>query len=110
MNLETMSYEERNLLLYLETCAVDYGGSVEAQRMNGDDFLIADSWVNSGFIRFGRIRSKDIMSHKGNRRVTHWVELSDAAWALAHAERRARFKRLNDKRWWKTTDEHRGRR
>jgi hypothetical protein len=33
-SLDTMTSDERNLLLYLETRAVDYGGIVDTKHMN----------------------------------------------------------------------------
>lgn len=100
-----MTKEELGLLLYLETCLADYGGSVDARHMNGGDFTITDSWNAIGFIHFGRVYSKDVMSPRGSRRVTNWVEFSDDAWEAAHKERRARALRLADKRWWQKAQE-----
>jgi len=39
--LDTMTSDERNLLLYFETCAVDYGGKIDNRRMNREDIYIA---------------------------------------------------------------------
>lgn len=86
--------QERSLLLYFETCAVDHGGTFEAVRMNANDFAIADRWRERGFIRYGRI-SAHTMRLKGCAPRTHWVLLSSKAWREAHAERRARFRRVN---------------
>jgi hypothetical protein len=87
--LETMTRDERSLLLFLETCAVDYGGKVDARHMNDDDFNIAKQWNAEGFIEFGRIKFHDIVEKK-----THWVTLSIDAWTLAHTERKERAERL----------------
>lgn len=82
------SREERSLLLYFETCAVDLSGRVDARRMNVNDFAIAKRWNEEGFISFGRIASAD-----HNRQGGHWVELSEEAWTKAHLERRVRHDR-----------------
>ena len=41
-SLDTMTSDERNLLLYLETRAVDHGGLVDAKHMNKEDMEIAE--------------------------------------------------------------------
>lgn len=86
--LDTMTSDERNLLLYLETRAVDYGGKVDIIHVNKEDLDIAEKWNKEGFIKFGRIRAHSI------RVFAHWCELSEEAWKLAHAERRAKCKRI----------------
>lgn len=87
--------QELSLLLYLETCAVDHAGKVEAQRMNKDDFEIADRWAASTFIAFSRLPSWYMLNHGGTMQFTHRVILSEDAWLMAHAERRERSKRVN---------------
>ena len=46
---------------------------------------------DEGFLKFGRIKFHDIDKFT---KSTHWVELSDEAWQLAHQERRARYERI----------------
>jgi len=91
--MELTTRDEKNLLLYFETQAVDYGGTLESVRMNADDFALAKRWREAGFVQFGRIAFNDIKRHSGVAR-DHWVVLSEEAWALAHAERRARCERV----------------
>ncbi len=91
--MELTTRDEKSLLLYFETQAVDYGGTLESVRMNADDFAIAKRWNEAGFVRFGRIAFHDIKKHSGVAR-DHWCVLSEEAWALAHAERRARCARV----------------
>jgi len=43
-SLNKMTKNERSLLLYLETRAVDYGGIVDTRHMNQDDMEIAKEW------------------------------------------------------------------
>ena len=97
MELEHMTREEKSLLLYLETQAVDYGGKIQSVRMNADDHTIATRWKDVGFIQFGRIAFKDIDNSTGNYPRTHWVVLSEEAWRLAHEERRVRCQRIMEK-------------
>ena len=90
-------------MLFFESCAVEYGGKVDVRHMNEDDFKIAEAWNKTGYIKFGRICAKDIIS--GIRASTHWVELSDTAWTEAHVERKERFNRIDSKRTWTRTEE-----
>ena len=91
--MELTTNTEKSLLLYFETQAVDYGGKLESVRMNADDFAIAKRWNEAGFVQFGRIAFHDIKKNAGVAR-DHWCVLSDEAWKLAHAERRARCDRV----------------
>ena len=100
--LETMTKDEKSLLLFLETRAVDQSGKVQTEHMNDDDRKIVERWNSEGFVRYGRVASEDL-----NKHGTHWCHLSDEAWALAHAERKARAARLWIKRTWCTTEEKR---
>ncbi len=92
-----MTKEDLSLLLFLETCAVDQGGGVDVRHMNSDDQNIAEQWHDEGFISFGRLPLKDC-AVVGNRNRTHYVVLSDEAWAAAHTERKARAARMWEKR------------
>lgn len=87
--LDTMTSDERSLLLYLETRAVDHGGIVDTIHMNKEDMDIAKKWDKEGFVKFGRIKFHSITSAG-----TYWCELSDEAWQLAHAERKAKCARI----------------
>lgn len=102
MKLENMSSEERSLLLYLETRAVDHGGLVDTRHMNQEDMAIAKKFNDTGFLSFGRVNSKSL---KNTGLCSHWCELSEEAWTLAHAERRARNVRMMEKRKWRKTKE-----
>jgi hypothetical protein len=100
--LETMTKDEKSLLLFFETCAVDHAGKVRTAHMNDDDRKIVERWTAEGFVRYGRVASEGC-----NEYGTHWCHLSDEAWALAHAERKARAARVWLKRTWRTTEEKR---
>jgi len=95
-----MTKDERSLLLFLETCAVDYGGTVDTRHMNKSDMDKTKEWTSNGFLSFDRIKFDYITMHR-----SYWVELSDDAWRLAHEERKARYVRINNKRTWKKTKE-----
>ncbi len=96
VKIEDMSKDERSLLLYFETAAVDYGGKLDGRRMNDIDFNNAKQWDKAGFVRFGRIYSDDIKRLSTNV-FDHWVVLLDDAWTEAHRERRARNVRVESK-------------
>ena len=89
---DKMSKDERSLLLFFETCAVDGGGLIKTAHMNGEDFGIAAKWNEENFVMFGRVRFHDIKNGK-----THWCTLSDDAWVLAHQERKNRAERMMKK-------------
>ena len=93
-----MTREESNLLLYLETCAVDGRGMCHSGRMNTQDFEIASRWHDTKFIRFGRRTAAAIIKASKLRAApgpaTHLVVLSDKAWSTAHRLRRERAERM----------------
>jgi hypothetical protein len=80
---------ENNLLLYLECSAVDYGGKIDARRMNDADWQILKTWSEHDFVNYGRIAASDIVGG-----FSHWAILSEDAWAEAHKERRNRHDRM----------------
>lgn len=94
--MELITHAEKSLLLYFESQATDYGGTLQGVRMNTEDFLLARKWREAGFVQFGRIAFDDIKRDGGVAR-DYWVVLSEEAWQLAHAERRARCDRLADR-------------
>ena len=96
--LEKMSRDEKSLLLFLETRAVDYGGRVNLAHMNKEDIDISKKWNKEGFIGFGRI-----VHRHHNSDGTNWCQLSDEAWKLAHEERNNRANRLWENRSWLST-------
>lgn len=103
MNLADMTRDERSLLLYIETCAVDQGGRVDPRKINDVDRKILKRWEKECLIAYGRIVAKDCSPS-----ATHWVRLSGEAWLLAYEERRARAKRMWEDRNFTTTYEKRG--
>lgn len=92
--MKPMTKEERSLLLFLETCCVDHGGRVVAIHMNDDDHDIAKRWSKETFISFARLPSWLIKKSTSSQPATYRVFFSEEAWVAAHAERRARSKRL----------------
>lgn len=100
--MRELTKQQTSLLLFLETRAVNYLGGVAGTHMNAADFDQAKKWSDEGFIEFGRVASHCIADGVG-----HWVKLSDEAWALAGAERRARAERGWERRHFETTAERR---
>lgn len=103
MTLSEMTKHERSLLLFFETCATDWGGTVAVQHMNDDDREIAKRWTEAGFVEFRRIPFLEIVQRGGATR-TNFVTLSDDAWSLAHEERRARCERIRARIAWLADD------
>jgi len=72
METKDMSKDERSLLLYLETCIVDYGGQIESRRMNEIDFKNMTKFKVIGLIDYGRLTAEFIISTEGTtHRPTH---------------------------------------
>lgn len=94
-----LSCDERNLLLYLETCAVDKRGCVNSQHMNGSDIDCARNWNDTGFLRFGRLKAIECTA------VRHyWVRFLDQSYAVAAVLRRMRA----DRNWVTSRDQFEG--
>jgi hypothetical protein len=101
---ETMTRDEKSLLLYFETCAVDKSGRVDMEKMNDVDRANAERWDKLNFVEYGRIVFADI---KADSSLTHYCRLSDEAFEAAAQLRAARAKRLWDKKLYTTTREKR---
>jgi RecB family endonuclease NucS len=97
MNLEEMSKDERSLLLYIETCVVDYAGLIHSLKINEDDRTLLKKWDESGFISWSRITFKSLQLLSDKHRST-LVRLSEEAWTLAHQERRNRALRMTSQK------------
>jgi hypothetical protein len=89
--LDRMNKDERSLLLFLETQAVDGCGLVGSAHMNTEDMEIAGRWADSGFIRFSRMLSEFLGTMPSK---SHVVVLSGLAWECAGIERRRRAERV----------------
>ena len=89
-----MTKDERNLLLYIESVSVDYGGLVHSQRINDEDREILKRWDEENFISYSRITWDCIQEFIYDKHNTSLVRLSEDAWKLAHEERRARNLRM----------------
>lgn len=95
--MNEMTKDQKSLLLYFETCLVDYHGRVEGCRINEADIEIAKQFAESKLIDFGRLSMKAIQKLRGDphgRIFTHYVRFSDKAWKLAHQFRRERSERM----------------
>lgn len=102
--LDGMTKDERSLLLYLETRAVDQGGLVATAHMNKQDMGTARAWNARGFLRFSRIRSDLFPTTR--HAVSHVVELTPLSWACAAIERRRRAERSQCKEVVQPSLEH----
>lgn len=100
-----MTRNEKSLLLYLETRAVDNGGKVDVRCMNKEDMETAKHWNDDGFVKFGRLGSSYICKPDKTSKSTHFVVLSDAAWETVHQLRQKRADRVLSKRDWETAEE-----
>lgn len=87
-----LTREERSILLYVETRAVDYGGLLDAVHMNNDDIEILKRWDEKGFVRFGRLVLENVKNTRTSCQC-YWCDLSDEAWTVAHRERKNRAMR-----------------
>ncbi|RLF68225.1 MAG: hypothetical protein DRN26_00175 [Thermoplasmata archaeon] len=101
-----LSKAEASLLMYLETRAVDHKGWVDTSLMNNEDFAIVKKWNKEGYVKFGRVASSDITYTPGRYyRLTHWCELSDAAWGNVAQLRRERAERGLQSRIYRRIEE-----
>lgn len=97
---ETMTKDERSILLYAESCAVDGSGLMEAVRMNAADFENLRAMQNAGLVLSGRVPFHSKAFERGR---SHWVTLTEDGWALASACRRLRAKQISP--WRREVDE-----
>jgi hypothetical protein len=96
MNLNDMSKDERSLLLYIESVAVDNAGLIDNRKINDEDRQILGEWDKKGFIFWSRITWESLQKLT-NHYTSTIVRLSNDAWTLAHEERRARNIRMSEK-------------
>jgi len=100
--LDNLTKDERSLLLFFETLAVDHCGVIDdPQKMSSEDFKIAQQWDKEGFCSFKRYTKRGFDDDDDYYKVlllTHIIELSEEAWLLAHQERKARAIRIKIKK------------
>ena len=87
MTPDTMTRDERSLLLYLETCAVDQGGLAEGRRMNKEDHEAAKKFAELKLAYLYRVPATILFDDNLEqvlRKYTHWVTLTPAGFELAH--------------------------
>lgn len=102
MTTEQLDRDQKSLLLYLESCAVDKSGRLENEKLNAIDMENLDIWKEAGFLEWGRICYEDVTG-----KSSFWCQLSEDAISMAHKLRWERIHRLWGKRTWKTTEEKR---
>lgn len=92
---DTMTKDERSMLVYAETCVVDYSGLLEGQRMNRADMEALKKFKAAGLLDYGRIPAALLDRSYGK---THWVTFNESAWTLAHQLRRVRAQQISTTR------------
>lgn len=89
--IQTLTKDQRSIIVYAESCLVDRGGLLEARKMNKEDFDNLHMYEREGFLSHGRIPFSVMQSLEGRDwSPTHWITFKDKAWELAHALRRFR--------------------
>jgi hypothetical protein len=99
--MKELTKDQLALLLYLEARAVDHLGGLNARQLNASEHATLEQWNGIGFVRFGRISART-PARDGS---SYWCELSEQAWQIAHAERKARAARMGKERTWITGEE-----
>ena len=92
---------KNNLLMYLETCMVDYGGRFRWNKI-GDDEKFLEELKEEGLIGYSRLPLKEIEKHRYDLGsagpFTHIITMfTEDAWTRATELRRARAARLSRK-------------
>lgn len=88
----SLTKDERSALVYAESCAVDFGGLLEAKRMNEADGRAFSKFVGDDILKYGRIPSKfiDDVKRKTGRNATHYAQLTPRGWVVAGLLRQRR--------------------
>lgn len=87
--IKELTFKEQSLLLYIETCAVDYGGHLDSRRINDEELNLLHKWQERGYIYLEHINVSDYNNIM--------VDLSEEAWLDAHRYRRVRYSRMKKK-------------
>lgn len=93
IDINTLTRDEKSVLLYAETCLVDGGGLLAGVRLNEADHAALEKFKAAGALDYGRIPFHTIekLIHPGyGVNLTHWVTFHEPAWQAAHALRRSR--------------------
>lgn len=85
--------KHKDLLMQIEAICVDSGGLFNSDQLSQDDLDILKSWNKTKFLQYGLISSSDI-DFKQTATFSHWVELAQEAWQLAHQYRHEKSKNL----------------
>jgi hypothetical protein len=104
--VKELDINEARLLLYCETCAVDFDGRMDDRHLNGADLTILVGWQEAGFVESGRVAS-EFTFRDGRSMRARWCCLSEEAWQEAHRQRRLRAERAWASRQWGSTAEKR---
>jgi hypothetical protein len=96
IDINTLTRDEKSILLYAETCLVDRSGLLCGDRMNDADRAALAKFKAAGVLDYGRIPHK--LVKREAVADTHWITFNDEAWAAAHALRRERAKQVCSQR------------
>lgn len=95
-----MTKNQKSLLLFLETCAVDHEVRVNTMHINEEDMEQVKTWHDEGFLMFGRIKDADV-----NNYGAHWIEFSEEAWVQVAEFRKDRaIRALANRRYQRTCE------
>ena len=86
---KTLNKDERNLLLFFETCLVDHNGKVATRHMNEIDFAIAKKWTDEGFVSFKRLPLAEV-EDRLTYSLAYKVLFSEHAFDITHTLRKER--------------------
>ena len=99
ITIETITRDQRSILLYAEHCAVEQGGLLDGVRLNAADLGALVQLEDAGILAHGRIPGRLLGSFKDHRiQPTHSCDLTDTGWELAALLRRERSVRPNKAR------------
>jgi len=98
IDIETLTSDQKSLLLYVETRAVDHSGKLRDDQLNGIDRANLKAWDRANFVSSDKIPA----SGRQNDGCSMWAFLSDEAWEAAGKLRRAKSKRMFENRNWPT--------
>lgn len=98
-DIQTLTRDEKSILLYAETCVVDGSGLMAGARMNEADIAALKKFKAEGVLDFGRIPFHTVGTLiQPAVKLTHWVTFHEPAWQMAHALRRQRALQIGPNR------------
>ena len=90
--VKRLSQDDKQLLITLETNAVNKGGVMDLAVLTEDQIDTIKKWHDCKFVGFGRVDD--------DRATVYHFELSDEAWDKAHKLRRQAYVANNGRKKW----------